>query len=148
MQQFLISFIKRFEWVLRAYSILFINVMPNIFWNPVVFMFGQIRNSYKKSFFARTTSKLAKFTPFASIHIPSKRELLIISANFLPFSRLYTYILFGTAHERGGCDQSIGSSVSDAIVRIWLWSTVARSYSLGYFRKLLQVFDNWPHILW
>ena len=28
----------------------------------------------------------------------------------------------GTAHEGGGCDQSIGSTVSDAIVRSWLWS--------------------------
>ena len=28
--------------------------------------------------------------------------------------------LRGTAHEGGGCDQSIGSTVSDAIVRSWL----------------------------
>ena len=50
-------------------------------------MFEQIfRNSYKKTFFARTVSKLAQFTPFASINIPSKRELLIISAKFLPLS--------------------------------------------------------------
>ena len=27
----------------------------------------------------------------------------------------------GTAHEGGGCDQSIGSTVSDAIVRSCLW---------------------------
>ena len=26
-----------------------------------------------------------------------------------------------TAHEGGGCDKSIGSIVSDAIVRSWLW---------------------------
>ena len=29
----------------------------------------------------------------------------------------------GTAHEGGGCDQSIGSTVSDAIIPSWLWST-------------------------
>ena len=29
----------------------------------------------------------------------------------------------GTAHESGGCDQSIASTVSDDIVRSWLWST-------------------------
>ena len=39
----------------------------------------------------------------------------------------------GTAHVGGGCDQSIGSTVSDAIVRSWLWSTATRSSSLGYF---------------
>ena len=47
-----------------------------------------------------------------------------------------------------GRDQSIGSSASDAIVRSWLWSTVTRSSILGYFSSLLQVVDNWPHILW
>ena len=39
----------------------------------------------------------------------------------------------GTAHVAGGCDQSIGSTVSDAIVRSWLWSTATRSSPLGYF---------------
>ena len=38
-----------------------------------------------KYFFARTISKLVQFTPFASINIPSKRELLI-SAKFLHLS--------------------------------------------------------------
>ena len=33
-----------------------------------------------------------------------------------------------TAHEGGGCDQLIGSTVSDAIV----WSTSTRSSQLGY----------------
>ena len=47
----------------------------------------------------------------------------------------------GTAHEGGGCDQSIGSTVSDAIVRSWLWSTATRSSALGYFSRLLQVVD-------
>ena len=50
----------------------------------------------------------------------------------------------GTAHEDGGCDQSIGSTVSDAIVRYWLWSTATRSSPLGYFSNLLQVVDNCP----
>ena len=52
----------------------------------------------------------------------------------------------GTAHEGEGCDQSIGSTVSDAIVRSWLWSTATRSSPLGYFSILLQVVANWPHI--
>ena len=34
-------------------------------------------------------------------------------------------------YEGGGCDQSIGSTVSDAIVRSWLWSTATRSSPLG-----------------
>ena len=67
--------------------------------------------------------------------------------------RLHRFILCtrrsgGTAHEGGGCDQSIGSTVSDAIVRCWLWSTVTRSSPLGYFSTLLQVVDNCPHIRW
>ena len=50
-------------------------------------MFEQnFRNSSKKYFLARTVSKLAHFTPFASINVPSKRELLIMSATFLPLS--------------------------------------------------------------
>ena len=48
----------------------------------------------------------------------------------------------GTAHEGGVCDQSIGSTVSDAIVRSWFWSTATRSSRLGYFSRLLQVVDN------
>ena len=48
----------------------------------------------------------------------------------------------GTAHEGGGCDQSIGSTVSDAIVRIWLWSTATRISPFDYFGRLLQVVDN------
>ena len=36
-----------------------------------------------------------------------------------------------TAYESGGCDQSIGSTFSDAIVRSWLWSTATRSSPLG-----------------
>ena len=41
-----------------------------------------------------------------------------------------------------GCDQSIGSTISDAIIRSWLWSTATRSSPLGYFSRLLQVVDN------
>ena len=37
-----------------------------------------------------------------------------------------------TAHEGGGCDQSIRSTVSDVIVRSWLLSTATRSSPLGY----------------
>ena len=47
----------------------------------------------------------------------------------------------GTAHEGGECDQSIGSTVADAIVRSWLWSAT-RSSQLGCFSTLLQVVDN------
>ena len=50
-------------------------------------MFEQnFRNSSKKYFMARTVSKLAQFAPFACINLPSKRELLIMSAKFLPLS--------------------------------------------------------------
>ena len=48
----------------------------------------------------------------------------------------------GTAHEGGGCDQSIGSTVSDAIVRRSLWLTATRSSPLGCFSTLLQVVAN------
>ena len=34
------------------------------------------------------------------------------------------------------------STVSDAIVLSWLWSTATRSSPLGYFSRLLQVVDN------
>ena len=47
-----------------------------------------------------------------------------------------------TAHEGGapwGCDQSIGSIVSDAIVRSWLWLTATMSSRLGCFSTLLQL---------
>ena len=36
---------------------------------------------------------------------------------------LCTRCSWDTAHQGGGCDQSIGSTVSDAFVRSWLWST-------------------------
>ena len=42
----------------------------------------------------------------------------------------------------GGCDQSIGSTVSDAIVRNWLWLTATRSSPVGCFSALLKVVDN------
>ena len=41
-----------------------------------------------------------------------------------------------------GCDQSIGLTVSAAIVRSWLWLTATRSSPLGCFSTLLQVVDN------
>ena len=50
--------------------------------------------------------------------------------------------LRGTAHEGGGCDQTIGSTVSDAIVRNWLWLAATRSSPLGCFSTLLQIVDN------
>ena len=37
-----------------------------------------------------------------------------------------------------GANHSIGSTVSDAIVRGWLWLTATRIYPLGYFSRLLQ----------
>ena len=47
----------------------------------------------------------------------------------------------------GGNGQSIGSTVSDAIVRSWMWSTATGRSPLGCFSRLLQVVDNWLHIL-
>ena len=53
-----------------------------------------------------------------------------------------------TMHEAlRGCDQSIGSTISDAIVRSWLWLTSTRSL-LGCFGTLLQAVDISTHILW
>ena len=43
----------------------------------------------------------------------------------------------GTAHEGGGCDQSIESTISDAIVRNLLCSTATRSSTLGYFSSII-----------
>ena len=59
-----------------------------------------------------------------------------------------------TMHEalRGYCPcgggQSIGYTVSDAIVGSWLYSTVNWSSPFCYFGRLLQVVDNRPHIPW
>ena len=36
----------------------------------------------------------------------------------------------------GGNGQTIESTVSGAIVRSWLWSTLTRSCPLGYFRSV------------
>ena len=48
-----------------------------------------------------------------------------------------------------GNGQSIGSAVSDVIVRSWLWSTVTWRCPLGYFGiALLQVVHNLPHEHW
>ena len=57
---------------------------------------------------------------------------------------LCTKSLRTTAHESWRCDQSIGSTVIDAIVRSWLWSTATRSYPWATLVVLLQVVDNWP----
>ena len=48
----------------------------------------------------------------------------------------------GTAHESGRYDKLIGSTVSDAIVRSWLWLTGTRSSPLDCFSRLLQAVDN------
>ena len=44
--------------------------------------------------------------------------------------------------------QSIGSTVSYAVVHSWLWSTATRNSHWATSVALLQVVDNWPHILW
>ena len=72
-----------------------------------------------------------------------------LQGRFLVELRLHRFILCtmrsgDTAHEDGGCDQSIGSTDSDAIVPSWLWSTATRSSPLGYFSRLLQVVENDP----
>ena len=48
----------------------------------------------------------------------------------------------GTNHESGRCDQSIGSTVSGAIVRSWLWLTGTRRSLVGYLGRLLHVVDK------
>ena len=42
----------------------------------------------------------------------------------------------GTAHEGGGCDQEIASTVSDAIVRSRLWSTATRNSPFGLLQSI------------
>ena len=50
---------------------------------------------------------------------------------------LHRFILC-TKELRGGgvCDQSIGSTVFDAIVHSWLWTSAKRSHPLGYFSSI------------
>ena len=66
--------------------------------------------------------------------IPSVAEL----RRFILCKRRWGVVI---AHEGGGCDQSIGSTVSGAILRSLLWSTATRSSQFGYFSILLQVVD-------
>ena len=70
--------------------------------------------------------------------VASHAEGYNIARSIPAVAELHRFILctrrsVGTAHVGGGCDQSIGSTVSDAIVRSWLWSTATRSSPLGYF---------------
>ena len=43
-----------------------------------------------------------------------------------------------TAHEGGGCDQSIGSTVSDAIVHSWLWLTASLQLGVPHWAALVH----------
>ena len=43
----------------------------------------------------------------------------------------------------GSNGQSIGSTVSDAIVSSWLWSTATRSCPLGYFSSNIGLLQYW-----
>ena len=54
---------------------------------------------------------------------------------------LCTWRSGGTAHEGGGSDQSIGSTVSDAIFLSWLWLTETRISPLGCTGMLLAIED-------
>ena len=74
-------------------------------------------------------------------------RMLKLQDRFSVELRLHRFILCtrrsgGTANEGGGCDQSILSTVSDAIVRSCLWSTATMSSPLFYLSRLLQVVDN------
>ena len=85
--------------------------------------------------------------------VASHAEGCKVARSNLAVAELHRFILCtrrsgGTEHEGGGCDQSIRSIVSDAIVHSWLWQTATRSSPFGYFSRLLQVVDNRPHILW
>ena len=85
---------------------------------------------------------------FNYIHTLSGRIVMAAShaerCSFDSQQRLHRFILCtrrsGVLPMRvGGCNQSIRSTVSYAIVRIWLWSTATSSSPLGYFSMLLQV---------
>ena len=77
----------------------------------------EFRNSYKKYFFACIVSKLAQFTPFESINIPSKRELLIISATFLSLScasmHKSSLVRVGEARQTGDSDSELDVGETD-----------------------------------
>ena len=60
---------------------------------------------------------------------------------FIPCTRDYG----STAHEGGTSQLDL---LSLRPLSSWLWSTATTSSQLGYFSILLQVVDNWPHILW
>ena len=62
-------------------------------------------------------------------------------------SRIYT-VQYDTALCRVGNCQSSESTVSDAVVRIWLWSTQLGDHHWATSVALLQVVDNLPQILW
>ena len=47
-----------------------------------------------------------------------------------------TMLSGGTAHEGGGCHQSIRSTVFDAIIRSLFWSTTTSSCPSGYFSSI------------
>ena len=86
------------------------------------------------------------FVPWVTAYVRWLPRMLRLHVRF-PL-RLHWFILWtrrsvGTAHEGVGCDQSIGSTVSDAIVRSWLWLTATRSSPVGCMSTLLQVVDNW-----
>ena len=73
--------------------------------------------------------------------------MLMLQDRFPVELRLHRFILCtrrsgDTAHEGVGCDQSIGSTVSDAIIRSWLWSTATRTSPFGYFSRLLQAVED------
>ena len=85
----------------------------------------------KKVFSARTVASQARW-------LPRMLKVATLQDRISAVAELHRFILCtrhsgGTAHDGGGCDQSIGSTVSDTIVRSWLWSTTTRSSTLGYF---------------
>ena len=76
------------------------------------------------------------------IHLSGRIGKVVVSHAEVALIYTMHVALRGTAHEGGGCNQSIGSIVSDAIVRSWLWLAASKIYPLGCFSTLLQVVDN------
>ena len=62
---------------------------------------------------------------------PAVSSYILLISLYTLLTLCNTWILGGAAHEGRCCDQSIGSTVSDAIVRGWSWWTATRSSSMG-----------------
>ena len=129
--------------IFDLYFILYVNYKFWISGPLIIIIFNSFLNGLKQKFLTTMFSQLYPEWPVAS-HAAIARSIpaeiaLIYTMHKAPW---------GTAHQGGGCDQSIWFTVFDAIIHSWLWLTATSSSKVGCFSTLLQVVDSWPHILW